>query len=174
MKSSTLFHKYKEVLLGVFMLALAGIYLYATKDIKTIARVRVDARFIPMLLWILVAVLGVLQLIAGFRNLAAVRRADRESGTKSVGFSQEELRGLVPILLTFVIIFGYVLAFDPLGFVVSSSLCMFLQMLVLTPKGKMNPLLFAAVSVVMAIVVYIAFRKGLDLSLPEGILEGIL
>jgi hypothetical protein len=48
---------------------------------------------------------------------------------------------------------------------------MFLQMMLMAPKERKNPKIFAIISVVSAVVIYIAFRVGLNLSLPRGLLE---
>ena len=173
MKESTFFHRYKEIILGVLMIALASFYLYHATLIKTRSTVSVSAKLIPEILGVMVAVLGVLQLIAGVKYLIDVKRQDRENGTPSTFISSLEIRDAVPVILTFIVILGYVLSFEWLGFVVSSTLCMFIQMWILTPKGKFRPFMFLAISLIVACVVYVAFRKGLSLSLPAGLLEGL-
>ena len=65
------------------------------------------------------------------------------------------------------------MVFDWLGFVLSSTLCMFFQMWVLSPKGKFKPGYFFFISAAVAICVYVAFRHGLSLSLPMGLLEDL-
>lgn len=175
MKESTFFHRYKEIILGLLMLALAGFYLHHATliRIRSTVNVSVSAKLIPEILGVLVIILGVSQLVTGIKYLLEVKRQDRESGTPFSFISRLELRDAVPVILTFIIILGYVLVFEQLGFVVSSTLCMFCQMLILTPKGKMRPVLFFVISLVSAFVIYVAFRKGLSLSLPAGLLEGL-
>lgn len=171
MRTSSVFRRYKEIILGVAMLALAAFYLYYAFGIKTRSTVSVSAKLIPEILGVVVAILGVAQLAHGMRHLAEMRRKDAEEGARPVFMTFTERRDFPPIVLTFVLIIGYAMAFEPLGFIVSSSLCMFFQIMLLAPTGKRRPLQFAVISVVVAVGVYIAFRKGLDLSLPPGILE---
>ncbi len=171
MKSSSAFRKYKEILLGAGMLALASFYLYHATLIKTRSTVSVSARLIPEILGIIVVVLGVSQIVVGVRYLLEVRRTDRASGTPSVLMNEAEKRSALPVFLTFVLIIGYALVFEPLGFVIASTLCMFLQMFLLSPRSKLRPVYFVLISFVVAVVVYVAFRKGLNLTLPQGLLE---
>lgn len=171
MKTSSAFNKYKEIILGGAMVALAAFYLYSATGIKIRSSVSVSARLIPEILGMAVLALGVAQIIAGIRHLAKVRAEDKAKGTPSVVFNEAEKMDLLPIILTFVLIVGYAMVFEWLGFIISSTLCMFFQILLLAPKEKRRPGLFAIISVVVAVVVYIAFRKGLNLSLPAGILE---
>ncbi len=86
----------------------------------------------------------------------------------------DDYRDAIPVVYTFIIILLYAVLFEPLGFIISSILCMFAQMCVLSPKAAFRPGKFFLISVVCAVVVYIAFKGGLDLSLPGGVLEGII
>ncbi len=170
MKASSFYHRYKEIILGVAMIALAAVYLYYSQFIRTRSTVRVSARLIPEILGAVVLLLGFLQFLAGLRYLARARRENAGQGIPSVFMNEEEKKDFLPIVLTFVLIIGYALIFEPLGFVISSILCMFFQMMILAPDARRKPLSFFIISVAVAIVVYIAFRKGLNLSLPPGLL----
>lgn len=170
MKTSSFFHRYKEILLGLFMLALGTFYLYHATLIKVRATVKVSAKLIPEILGIMVLVLGLLQLITGIKYLLEVRRENVANGAATPFFSLGEKKDILPIILTFVLIVGYAFAFEPLGFVFSSVLCMFFQMLILVPSSKRSGksiVLFFIISLVTALVVFVAFRKGLNLSLPR-------
>ncbi len=171
MKESSFLHRYKELLLGVGMMALALFYLYQSTFIKIRSSVSVSAKLIPEILGGLVVVLAAAQIWAGIAHLNKIRRESAKNGTPSVLFTKEEKGDSFPIALTFVLILGYAVVFEWLGFIVSSALCMFLQMMLMAPKEKKNPKIFAMVSVVSAVVIYIAFRVGLNLSLPRGLLE---
>lgn len=64
-----------------------------------------------------------------------------------------------------------ILLIDRLGFVIASSI---LFWLVALGFGSRRPLRDAAVAVILSVVVFLGFTRGLDLSLPPGILEGLL
>jgi len=173
MNNSSFFQRYKEMLLGIGMLALAAFYLYHAAFIRIRSTVSVSAKLIPELLGGLVVILGVAQVVGGIRHLIKERRDNRKNGVALVFLSKEEKRGILPVILTFILIIGYALVYEWMGFIISSTVCMFLQMLLLAPKAKMRPAFFAMISLVTAVVVYIAFRKGLNLSLPPGLLEAL-
>ncbi|MDR1744614.1 MAG: tripartite tricarboxylate transporter TctB family protein [Planctomycetota bacterium] len=173
MKESTFFHRYKEMLLGIFMIALAAFCLIASQYIRTRSNITVNARMIPQLLGLIVIVLGILQVLAGFKYLAAARAQDEAEGATAVAVGKEEKRDAIPVVYTFIIILLYAVLFEPLGFVISSTLCMFAQMCVMSPKAVFHAGKFFAISLITAVVVYIVFKKGLDLSLPSGVLEGL-
>lgn len=173
MKTSSFFHKFRELILGVFMLALGSFYFYHSTLIKVRSTVKVSAKLIPEILGVLVIVLGVIQVVLGVRYFLNTRKKDVEEGRAPVLLSIEEKRDVLPITLTFILITAYAMVFERLGFVIASTLCMFFQMLILAPSGKRKPLSFFVTSVVVAFVVYVAFRKGLNLTLPPGLLVGL-
>lgn len=175
MKESTFFHRYREVILGVAMLALGAFYLYNSTLIRLrgSVNVSVSAKLIPEILGTMVLALGVLQLVGGIKKLREIVLIDKAENNTPVFASAFEKRNAVPVILTFIIILGYVMVFESLGFVVSSTLCMFCQMWVLSPKGKFRPVAFFLISLGVAVIVYIAFRRGLNLSLPPGILQDL-
>ncbi len=171
MKNSSFLHKYKELLLGAGMLALAAFYLYHSTFIRIRSTVSVSAKMIPEILGVLVIILGLCQVGAGITHLVKVRRENKKKGIPSVAMSEEEKANTPPIFLTFALIVGYAMSFEWLGFIISSTLCMFLMMLLMAPRAQRRPGFFALISFATAVVVYIAFRKGLNLSLPQGLLE---
>jgi len=75
------------------------------------------------------------------------------------------------VLITVGLILVYVVLLKPLGFIISSSLYLFAQILVLVPvRIKKNYLLYALVAVITSAIIYVSFRFGLDLMLPAGLL----
>ncbi len=174
MKVSSFFHRYKEILLGVVMVCFSLFYLYESTFIRVRSTVSVSAKLIPEVLGVIVLFLGILQMVAGAKHLANMLVLDHIEKNKAEFMSPQEKRDIVPVVLTFILIAAYAIAYEPVGFIISSILCMFFQMMILTPKSQKRPALFFLISVVVAILVYIAFRRGLDLSLPQGILEGVL
>lgn len=171
MSQSSFLHKYKELLLGIGMMALAIFYLYHSTFIRVRSSVSVSAKLIPEILGGLVVILAAAQIWVGLGHAKKALLENKKTGASSVLFTQDEKGDAFPIALTFVLILGYAIVFEPLGFILSSTLCMFLQMMLMAPREKKNPKLFAIISVVSAVVVYIAFRVGLNLSLPRGLLE---
>ncbi len=59
---------------------------------------------------------------------------------------------------------------EKVGFLISSIVYLFAQMVILAPKEKRNFLLLAVIAVVFNIVVYFIFRNALNVMLPKGIL----
>ena len=63
----------------------------------------------------------------------------------------------------------YMLAFEPVGFVVASAVYLFLQMLLLSDKTNRRPLLFAVVAVILPVAVDALFVYVIKMPLPVGV-----
>lgn len=162
------FKKYRDIILGSVMLAFSGFYLYYAQQIKTRPKLTpayAAADRIPLMLGVLLAVLSVLCIIAGIRKMKTAKAEEKESADKN---------DLTAVALTFAVIIAYTLLMQPLGFILSTVLYLFFQMLILAPANKRNYLLFALIAVVFTAIVFTAFRVGLQQLLPRGIFEDLL
>jgi putative tricarboxylic transport membrane protein len=152
--------KYKELLLGATMIALAVFYLYETSLIEIRIRTAFNSKYIPTMLGVLVLFLGVAQCALAYSSLRG-----------GVGAEEKRRVDFRTVLLLCGTIFAYVFALEPVGFLISTIIMMFCQMMLLCPTNqKKRPVLFALVSVISSIFIYYLFRDVLELMLPEGIL----
>ncbi len=174
MKQDSYFKRNKELILGVMMVAFAIVYLLSTHAITVATSAKVDSRLFPYILGIIIGVIGILQVMDGLKARAAIAKANHEQDVPNVGISDDELKALYPVVGIFILIIAFVLSLQWLGFVIASAACLFLQMMLLSSRNKRKPLFAAAVAIAVSLLIYIAFRKGLDLSLPEGLLDGLM
>ena len=163
------FKKCKDLILGIVMLAFSGFYLIYAQQIKTRPKLTpsyASARIMPVLLGALLAILSVVCIIQGVRKMKA---PEGEDAAKKLD------RGdLMAVVFTFAVIIGYIMVMPMLGFILSTVIYLFLQMLILAPADKRNYVLFAIVAVVFTVLVFVAFRVGLQQLLPRGVIEGLL
>ncbi len=80
----------------------------------------------------------------------------------------QQQRSLVRLLVSFLLLVGYVLVFIPLGYIVSTAVFLFL-LTTFIDRGKW--LRNAIFAVAFAVVVYYVFTDVLRVQLPAGILE---
>lgn len=121
-----------------------------------------------MLLCSLVVVAqSLMKLRAEKKRPVQTERHDGGDGTSPV---KDEM---VPLLISIGLMLFYAAAFRPLGFILSSAIFVFGQINLLTireRRTKKGIILSAATAVAVSVLVYIAFRYGLDILLPAGIL----
>ena len=65
---------------------------------------------------------------------------------------------------------GLLLCFEPVGFIVSSAVYLFVQMIVLSDNKNRNPILFAVISVALPVAIDALFVYAIHMPLPVGIL----
>lgn len=163
------FKKVRDAGFGLASLLFSIFYLVNAFQIKTRPKLTpgyANARIMPILLGVLLAILSIVCIINGLKN---IRRADEEKTQ-----DKTDKGDAMAVVLTFVIIIAYVLIMPTLGFILSTMIYLFLQMIVLAPPEKRNYVLFAIVSVVFTAFVFVAFRVGLQQLLPRGIIESLL
>ncbi|MGE4283067.1 MAG: tripartite tricarboxylate transporter TctB family protein [Clostridia bacterium] len=150
--------KYKEMLLGISILALSIAYFYTTTLFKLKIETTFNAKYIPYLLASIAFILGVAQCIFGYRV------------AKSYKVTEEESKDIKAVILMFGLIVVYVAVLRKIGFLIDTTVLMFIQMMLLSPKEKRNIPFFAIISVCATVIIYYAFRSGLNLMLPSGLL----
>jgi len=103
--------------------------------------------------------LGLIELVGALRRPAVAGEAEETGATA----------GLLTVGLTLALIAGFIAALRPLGFPIAAALYLFLQFLVLTPRGGRPPVpLYAGLAVGSAVFIFVTFRYGFDLLLPAG------
>ena len=118
---------------------------------------RIGPRFFPYSVGVGLIILGV----ALGAYLVLGRGAERETG-------EPEPIAWRPLGLVTLALVATVLLYDPAGFVIASAAQVWL---VARGFGSGRPIRDTVVAVVLSAVVYVAFSRGLGLTLPAGILE---
>lgn len=158
------FKKYNDLIVGLSMLAFGLFYLIMTMQIPRKGKL-IDATFFPYILSTIMLIVGLLQTV---RGAASAKRYDAASYEEPKAGQKGDMK---TVLITVGLILVYVVLLKPLGFIISSSLYLFAQILVLVPvRIKKNYLLYALVAVITSAIIYVSFRFGLDLMLPAGLL----
>lgn len=158
------FKKYKELILGCLMTAFTIFYYVMTTQLKQKPNA-IDAATVPYVLSGIMALLSVLQLWSGVK---AVRSFDAEKSAQEKKADSDN----VTLIKTIALIVAYLLLMEPLGFIIATILYLFLQFIVLTPAEQKPKLwLYALLAVAVTVVVYVGFRYGLLLKLPQGLIK---
>lgn len=142
----------------VLVLAGAALWLSA-KNIAVGAAMGQGGDFMPKLcssIWLLVS---------GLLLVFSLRAPDEKEKANTAG-----MRGF---LITAALLFAYILLLKPVGFVITSAVYMFTQMMLFVPKeyrSKKNYIIFAVIAIALPIGVNALFANVFSLILPAGIL----
>ena len=152
--------KCRDLILGVVMLLFSGFYLYNAQSIKTRPKLTPSYASARIMLSVLCIIQGVRRMKSADEKAASGRKLDRGD--------------LMAVLFTFAVIIGYVMVLPTFGFILATPIYLFLQMTILSPSDKRNYVLFAVISVVFTVFVFVAFRIGLQQLLPRGVIESLI
>ena len=74
-------------------------------------------------------------------------------------------------VITLLFITVYISLMKPLGFILSTIIYLFAQILLIAPRDKKKPVFILILSVVVSVALYAIFVKGFSVILPAGILS---
>ncbi len=151
-------NKMRDILCAVIVIAFGAAMIYFVKDVRRVIRSDVGSAFVPTLIGWCIVITGASKLIYSiFTGL--------KSENKKIVFDQDFFGGIGTIILMLL----YMIAFQPVGFVVSSIVYLFLQMLLLSDKTNRKILLFAVIAVILPVAVDALFVYVIKMPLPVGI-----
>lgn len=147
--------KKKGLLASVLFLAF-GVFLFVESlGVKHMMKNDVGSGFFPKVIAIAIIAVAIIRFVAALREKESASGDDKDDAVG--GWLTVALVGL------------YVVAFQPVGFIISTIVYLFLQILVLTPKEKRNWITISAISIVAPFALYTLFTHVISSPLPKGI-----
>ncbi len=159
--------KYREVVGGSVFFLFAATYFVMAFGIKQYNDGFLSSDFIPKIYGGVLMVLSILQVLFAVFN-SKKGRAQEEDQEPGLSLGQT----LISVALTFVLLIGYVSLLETVGFIIMSSIFIFLMTLMLYPADQrtVRRLLWVAlIAVAFSSGVYFLFVKAFALTLPAGI-----
>ena len=147
--------KKKNIITSVLFLAFGAFVFYEASGIKHVMKNDVGSAFFPQI------IAGAMIVVALIRLVMALREEEKEAKA-----SDSDLKGGWETIL---LLCAYVLAFQPVGFILDTVVFLFLEMLVLTPKEKRSLPLLGILSVATPLVIYTLFVYVINTPLPKGL-----
>ena len=146
---------FSAIILGAF-----AVFLHLNaQGITSRFKMGVDSGFFPE---IISGILFVLALAIAVLSLLAADDAKAGNDKKQAGFSPRAM-GTIAALA------GAILAMPILGFILTATLFLFLQIILLTQKGNLKYGTSLVLSIIISCVVFLTFTKGFNLILPTGV-----
>lgn len=152
-------NKIRDVICSVIMLAFGTAMIVLARDIPHKVAKDVGSAYVPTFIGICIVAVSVAKLILTLLNKKPI-------ANEKIKFDKDALGGFGTIGLMVV----YMLIFEPVGFIVSSALYLFVQMILLSEKKNRNPVLFAVIAVALPVAVDALFVYAIHMPLPKGIL----
>ena len=155
-----MYRKNKDVISGTVLAVLSVIYLAMSFQIKltNIDRI-VGSRMFPQICGTIILLLSISLIVGG------VRKARAEGAGES-----KEKKSYLKTVIVLGSYAAYIFLMDKIGFTASSILYLFSQMVVMGNgrAGKKAFILYAVISVVASVAIYVMFNKVFLLMLPRA------
>ena len=152
----------KEILSGAFLVILSVILLFSTESFNTSSiSAYGNPATVPRIILALLAVISVMILISGI--LKVQKEGDTDESAKP------DMNERLPFILTFILIAVYILSVSILGYIVSTTIYLFLQIFILSCFSKKRLVLNVIIAIGTSVIVFCIFRYGFDVFLPRGI-----
>lgn len=153
-------NKIRDIICGAIMLAFGTMMVVVAKDIPNkLGDKDVGSGYVPTFIGICILIVAAAKII-----LAIIDK--KPSANKKIQWTQDSLGGFGTIALMAV----YMLAIQPVGFIISSIVYLFAQMMILSDNTNRKPVLFAIIAVVLPVAVEALFVYAIKMPLPVGIL----
>ena len=143
---------------ALFLLFGAGMF-YLSFGIKHRIPSDVGSAYVPKFIAICIMVVAGAKLILSLMDKSV-------SGKKKEGVEFDKLGGIGTVVL----MFAYMLALEPVGFILSSIIYLFLQITLMSNEKNRKLPLFAIISVLLPIGVSALFCYVIKMPLPKGII----
>lgn len=175
--------KYEDIFSGFFLLVVSAIMFVATFSFQALTTTFVGPAFMPQIISVTIAIFSLVIIASGFKkakNTKAETQADGLTETaeeKGTGeevyageFLEEKESGYKAVLITLAAMAIYIFLIPIIGFLITTAIYLFVQMLILCHKTKIRIALFAVISVVSSVLIYYLFRNVFFVMLPTGII----
>lgn len=161
--------KYWDLASGSFLLLFSVILFIGAQRVKTLAVSSIGSGFFPSVVAVLLAITSMVIIIGG---LAQARKPDAASGKVKAadGKAAEDKPRVWGVIGTFALMAFYAILLPKLGFLITTTVYLFVQINILSPKESRKLFMFGIISVVTSVVIYYTFVKVFNLMLPAGIL----
>lgn len=162
-----------DLITGIIAAAFSVFYLSQTTTIKIFggATGGVNARTVPEIWGSCLLILSIILIV---RSIYGMAKAKKNPTLPEQGNFIKNLIDKREVVYTFALLIGYAALMKPVGFIITSIIYVFLQILILTPIKKRSRKVMgiaAVMAVTFSTVLYYVFTKYFMVLLPPGILK---
>ena len=157
--------KWKDVISALMLMLVSAAMFHASGSLEARTRMEIGPDFMPKVVSVLTFALAAVLLMQGLRRARSLSEAqDAEAPTARRGDFIERHADRLCLAL----IVAYAFAFEPLGYLVSTTIFLFLEFIIMAPADSRRYLPFALAAVVVSVATYYVFVRLFYVFLPIG------
>lgn len=162
--------KYSDVYAGGFLLVLSIVMFISTFSIQALTDSRVGADFMPKIIAVLIAILSIFIIVNGFRRKDEIVRDEQEVSSLENEVESKNDKSYLLVIISVALMFIYLFLIPILGFLISTTAFLLIQMLLFSEWKAKNIILYLIISIITSTLIYYLFRNVFYVMLPSGIL----
>jgi hypothetical protein len=151
----------QDIIAGIILLFVSIAIFISSGYIPRMVVTTLGPDFMPKLIATGMAGLSCLLIVFGYKRGSSAKSAVRQDGT----FIKRHID-----LITIGFLVFYALCISFLGFLIATSIYLFLQISLMGIMRKLKPIITAIVSIASSAIIYFIFTRYLSVMLPAGIL----
>lgn len=159
--------KYRDIFSGVLVLCFTLLLYVLTLDINEVSFAGVGADFMPR---ILVVTLGILGCALTVTSVLEYKRIQCGAKAKPAPDKEPAPNGYLLVSANILLFVLYIYFLDSIGFIITTTIFIFLQILILTERKKNRYGLFAIIALTTSVCSFYVFIFAFQVLLPAGIL----
>lgn len=156
--------KRTTILIGIFFLVFSIVLFVSAMAIPAPNALAIGGDFMPKIMAALLIICAM-----GFIIVGVTQKPISEDPAEKTG-QEMDIKRWSLFAIEFGLLFVYLCLLIPVGFILMTSIYIFLQAWIITVKEERSPIKMAIVAVVSSIIIYFIFVKGFNLMLPAGLL----
>lgn len=160
--------KYSDIFSGFLLLVVSMGMFVMTFNFNTLTDSQVGPDFMPRIIAGLIGVVSIALIVSAF-NGKNENSSDIEAKEEDSSVIPEE-KSYSAVVISVLLMVGYLALMPYIGFLIMTTIYLFLQMLVLAEKIDKKVILFAVASIIASVSTYFVFRSVFYVMLPSGIL----
>ncbi|MCD8090142.1 MAG: tripartite tricarboxylate transporter TctB family protein [Clostridiales bacterium] len=160
------FKKYGDIVVGIIFMVISAAMILMALQLPKSAIIDIGPEFMPLVIggitFALAAALTVISVIGLKGKLAALE------GEEAPDCDYKR------VISSFILMLIYVFVLQPVGFIISTLVYLFLQIMVLSPadqRGKKQIIQVIIIDILFTVIVFFLFRYGFKIILPTGLLN---
>lgn len=156
---------YVSLISPLVVFVFAFILYIGSNNLKTLAHDPTGPALLPKIVAIILLILGILMLLSGIREF-------RKNNTNADGYERKisSKSNRVSVYVTLAIIFMYIFLLDKLGFIISTSLYLVIQIHIFLGTFRMkHAVLYLIGSILLSVILFEIFSTFFNIMLPRGI-----
>jgi len=160
---------YINIFSGLFFLVFSIVIFIQVNNIEALTDDLIGSDFLPRIVSILIALTGISIFVNGVLNKKKYSEGNKTTANEQENDVKEKKDHLL-VIYSMVLMLLYVMLVSTIGFLITTSSYMFVQMLLFSSINKKNILTYLIISIVATLIIYYVFRNVFYVMIPAGVL----